>query len=122
MNKVYTCFKYFLYLCIVIKKQVKINDMNSVFYKVNGKGQYKNYMNGTYAEASKAFGELIHRATSKGFQMVSRAFGTGGLNLTYSNGVTRVEIVLVETDRDREWLAFFDKCQAEREARERMAA
>ena len=92
--------------------------MNGIYFKVNGKGQYKNYMNGSYIEASKTFDELIHRATSKGFHQISRAFGTGGLNLTFSDGKTRVEIVLVENDRDREWLAFFDKCQMEREARE----
>ena len=92
--------------------------MKSIYFKVNGRGQYKNYMNGSYAETSKAFNELIHRATSTGFHQISRAFGTGGLNLTFSDGKTRVEIVLVENDRDREWLAFFDKCQMEREARE----
>ena len=96
--------------------------MNSIYYKVNRKGQYKNYMNGTYTEMKKASDELIARAAAKGFKMVQRSFGTGGVFLTYSDGKTSVEIVYVESDRDREWLKFFDKCQMEREAKERMAA
>ena len=96
--------------------------MNSIYYKVNRKGQYKNYMNGTYTEMKKASDELIARATAKGFKMVQRSFGTGGVFLTYSDGKSSVEIVYVESDRDREWLKFFDKCQMEREAKERMAA
>ena len=96
--------------------------MWGIYYKVNGKGQYKNYMDGTYTEMKKASDDLISRATAKGFKMVQRSFGTGGVFLTYSDGKTSVEIVYVESDRDREWLAFFDKCQAEREARENKAA
>ena len=96
--------------------------MYGIYFKVNRKGQYKNYMNGSYTEASKAFDELIARATSKGFHKISRAQGTGGVNLTYSDGKTRVELVFVQSDRDREWLAFYDKCQMEREARENKAA
>ena len=96
--------------------------MNSIYFKVNGKGQYKNYMNGTYVEMKKASDDLIARATANGFKMVRRAQGTGGVFLTYSDSKTRVEIVYVETERDREWLAFFDKCQMEREARENKAA
>ena len=96
--------------------------MNSIYFKVNRKGQYKNYMNGTYAEMKKASDELIARATAKGFKMIQRKAGTGGVFLTYSDGKTKVEIVYVESDRDREWLAFFDKCQMEREARENKAA
>ena len=90
--------------------------MNSIYYKVN-QGHYKNYMNGSYVEMKKASDELIARATAKGFKMVQRSFGTGGVFLTYSDGKTSVEIVYVEDERDREWLAFFDKCQAEREAK-----
>ena len=96
--------------------------MNGIYFKVNRKSQYKNYMNGTYTEMKKASDELIARATAKGFKMIKRAFGTGGVFLTYSDGKTSVEIVYVESDRDREWLAFFDKCQMEREARENKAA
>ena len=96
--------------------------MWGIYYKVNGKGQYKNYMDGTYNEMKKASDDLISRATAKGFKMIRRAQGTGGVNLTYSDGKTRIEIVYVETERDREWLAFFDQCQAEREARENKAA
>ena len=96
--------------------------MNGVYFKVNGKGQYKNYMNGSYNEMKKASDELIARATAKGFKMVERSQGTGGVFLTYSNGQTKVEIVYVESDRDREWLKYFDKRQAEREAKERKAA
>lgn len=96
--------------------------MNSIYFKVNGKGQYKNYMNGTYTEMKKASDNLIARATAKGFKMIQRAFGTGGVFLTYSDGKTKVEIVYLESDSDREWLKFLDKCQAEREAKERKAA
>ena len=96
--------------------------MNGIYFKVNSKGQYKNYMNGSYTEASQALNELMNRATTKGFQMVSRAQGTGGVFLTYSNGKTRAEIVFVSSERDREWLAFYDQCQMEREARENKAA
>lgn len=96
--------------------------MNSIYFKVNGKGQYKNYMNGTYVEMKKASDELIARATAKGFRMIERAAGTGGVFLTYSDGKTKVEIVYVESDRDREWLKYFDECQAKREAKENKAA
>jgi hypothetical protein len=91
--------------------------MWGIYFKVNCKGQYKNYMDGSYSEMKKASDDLISRATAKGFKMISRAQGTGGVSLTYSDGKTRVEIVYVETERDREWLAFFDKCQAEREVK-----
>ena len=90
--------------------------MWGIYFKVNGKGQYKNYMDGTYAEMKKVSDDLISRASAKGFKMVRRAQGTGGVFLTYSNGTTKVELVYVETERDREWLAFYDKCQAEHEA------
>ena len=33
--------------------------MNGIYYKVNRKGQYKNYMNGTYTEMKKASDDLI---------------------------------------------------------------
>ena len=65
--------------------------MNSVFYKVNGKGEYKQYVSGTYTKASKAFHELIARATAKGFQKVRHSFGCSGVNLTYSDGKTKVD-------------------------------
>lgn len=78
--------------------------MNSIFYRVNKNGQYKSYMNGSYTEMKKASNELIERATSKGFKMVKRSFGTGGVILTYSNGMTSVEIVYVDNDNDRNWL------------------
>lgn len=96
--------------------------MNSIYFKVNGKGQYKNYMNGSYVEMKKASDELIARATAKGYKMIERSAGTGGVFLTYSDGQTKVEIVYVESDRDREWLKFFDECQAKREEKERTAA
>ncbi len=96
--------------------------MNSIYFKVNGKGQYKNYMNGSYVEMKKASDDLVARATAKGFKMVERSQGTGGVFLTYSDGKTSVEIVYVESDRDREWLKYFDKRQAEREAKENKAA
>ena len=91
--------------------------MNGIYFKVNRQGQYKNYMSGSYKEMHSAYYELVERATAKGFKMVQRSFGTGGIFFTYSDGKTSVEIVLVENDRDREWLSFFDKCQMEREAK-----
>lgn len=96
--------------------------MNGIYFKVNGKGQFKNYMNGSYVEASKAFNELISRAKAKGFQKVRHSFGCSGVNLTFSDGKTRVELVYIKSDREYEWLAYFDKCQMEREARENKAA
>ena len=96
--------------------------MWSIYYKVNGKGQYKNYMDGTYTEMKKASDDLINRATSKGFKMVKRSYGTGGVKLTYSDGKTSVQIVYIEADVDREWLATYDKWQAQREAKENKAA
>ena len=92
--------------------------MWGIYFKVNGKGQYKNYMDGTYTEMKKASDDLINRAASKGFKMIRRSQSASGVTLTYSDGKTRVEIVYVETERNRKWLAFFDKCQMEREARE----
>ena len=70
--------------------------MNAVFYKVNGKGEYKQYMDGTYTEASKAFHELIARATAKGFQKVRHSFGCCGVILTFSDDKTKVEIVYIK--------------------------
>ena len=96
--------------------------MNGVFYKVNNKGQYKEYMNGSYAEASEAFNELITRAKSKGFQKVRHSFGCSGVNLTFSDGKTRVELVYIKSDREYEWLMFFEKNRIEREARDNEAA
>ena len=83
--------------------------MNGIYFKVNRKGQYKNYMNGTYAEMKKASDELIARAKAKGFQMISRAFGCSGITLTYSDGKTKVEIVFIKSEREYEWLKHFDK-------------
>lgn len=82
--------------------------MNGVYFKVNGKGQYKNYMNGSYVEASEAFHELIDRAKAKGFQKVRHSFGCMGVNLTFSDGQTRVEIVFIKSEREYEWLKHFD--------------
>ena len=96
--------------------------MNGVFYKVNGNGQYREYMNGSYVEASKAFNELIDRAKAKGFHKVRHSFGCSGVNLTFSDGKTRVELVYIKSDREYEWLMFFEKCKIEREAREKKAA
>ena len=83
--------------------------MNGVYYKVNNKGQYKNYMSGTYSEASEAFHELIGRAKAKGFQKVRHSFGSCGVILTFSDGKTKVELVYIQSDRELEWLKHFDK-------------
>ena len=96
--------------------------MNGIYFKVNRKGQYKNYMNGSYKEMHNAFNELTERASAKGFTLKSRTCGLGGIFFTYSDGKTNVEIVLVEDERDREWLKAFDDCQARREAYEKKAA
>lgn len=82
--------------------------MNGVFYKVNNKGQYKEYMNGSCVEASKAFNELIDRAKAKGFQKIRHSFGCCGVILTYSDGKTKVELVYIKSDRELEWLRHFD--------------
>jgi hypothetical protein len=96
--------------------------MNGVYFKVNGKGQYREYMNGSCVEASKAFNELIDRAKAKGFQKVCHSFGCSGVNLTFSDGKTRVELVYIKSDREYEWLMFFERNRMEREARENKAA
>ena len=96
--------------------------MNGIYFKVNRKGQYKNYMNGTYKEMHNAFNELNERANAKGFTLISRASGLGGIFFNYSDDKTNVEIVLVDCDRDREWLKAFDDCQARQEAFEEKAA
>lgn len=96
--------------------------MNGVFYKVNNKGQYREYMNGSCVEASKAFNELIDRAKAKGFHKVRHSFGCSGVNLTFSDGKTRVELVYIKSDREYEWLMFFEKNRMEREAIENKAA
>lgn len=83
--------------------------MNGVFYKVNGNGQFKEYMNGSCVEASKAFHELIDRATAKGFKKVCHSFGSCGVILTFSDGKTRVELVYIQSDRELEWLKHFYK-------------
>ena len=83
--------------------------MNSIFYRVNKNGQYKNYMNGSYTEMKKASAELIERATSKGFKMVKRSFGCCGVILTFSDGKTKVEIVYIKSEKELEWLKHFDK-------------
>jgi len=80
--------------------------MNSIYYRVNRKGQYKNYLNGSYTEIKKASDDLIKRATFKGYKMVERSFGSCGVILTYSDGTTNVEIVFVQSDSEREWLKF----------------
>ena len=82
--------------------------MNGVYFKVNGKGQYKNYMNGSYVEASEAFNDLIGRAKAKGFQKVRHSFGCCGVILTFSDGKTKVELVFIQSDREYEWLKHFD--------------
>ena len=82
--------------------------MWGIYFKVNGKGQYKNYMDGTYTEMKKASDDLISRATAKGFKMIRRAQGTGGVNLTFSDGKTRVEIVYIKSEKELEWLKHFD--------------
>ena len=96
--------------------------MNGIYVKVNRKGQYKNYMNGSYKEMHNAYNELVERASAKGFTLKSRTSGLGGIFFNYSDGKTNVEIVLVEDERDREWLKAFDECQARHEAYEKKAA
>ena len=83
--------------------------MNSIYYKVNRNGQFKNYMNGTYTEMKKASDELIARATAKGFKKIRRTSGSCGVILTYSDGKTDVEIVYVAFDSEREWLKFYNR-------------
>ena len=96
--------------------------MSGIYFKVNRKGEYKNYMNGSYKEMSNAFNELTERASAKGFTLRSRACGLGGIFFVFSDGRTNVEIVLVDCDRDREWLKAFDDSHARNEAYEKKAA
>jgi hypothetical protein len=79
-------------------------------------------MNGSCIEASEAFNELINRAKAKGFQKIRHSFGCSGVNLTFSDGKTKVELVYIKSNREYEWLMFFEKCRMEREARENKAA
>lgn len=75
--------------------------MHSIYTKVNGKGQFKEYMNGTYFEMKAASNDLISRATAKGFKMVCRSCGNAGVVLTYSNGETKVEIAYITCESER---------------------
>lgn len=88
--------------------------MNAIYYKVNRKGQYTNYMSGTFDEMQDASQDLISRATAKGYRLIKRAFGDGGVFMTYSDGRQTVELVYVDSKEDVEWLRFFDKCKANR--------
>ena len=80
--------------------------MNSIFYKVNGKGQYKNYKEGSYAEIHNASKELLSRAKAKGYKMVKRSSGNCGVILTLSNGETQVEIAYTTCNREKDMLNF----------------
>ena len=78
--------------------------MYSIHTKVNNKGQFKQYMNGTYTEMKAVSNNLIKRATAKGFKMVSRTYGNCGVILAYSDGKTKVEIAYISSESEKEML------------------
>ena len=80
--------------------------MNSILYKVNGKGQFKNYFNGSSVEIHTASKDLFARAKAKGYKMVKRCCGNCGVILTWSNGETQVEIAFTTCDQERDMLNF----------------
>ena len=75
--------------------------MYSIYFKVNGKGQFKHYMNGTYSEMKTASQDLLNRATVKGFRKVCRSCGNAGVILTYSDGNAKVEIAYISSESER---------------------
>ena len=75
--------------------------MNSILYRVNKNGQFKDYVNGTYDQVQQASDDLRSRATSKGFTMITRSVGNAGVILTYSDGKTQVEIAYTTCDDEK---------------------
>ena len=75
--------------------------MNSILYRVNKQGQFKDYANGTYNEVQQASNDLRSRAANKGFKMICRSVGNAGVILTYSDGNTRVEIAYTSTENEK---------------------
>ena len=75
--------------------------MNSILYRVNKKGQFKNYVNGTYNQVKEASDDLRSRAANKGFKMICRSVGNAGVILTYTDGKTQVEIAYTTCDDEK---------------------
>lgn len=75
--------------------------MNSIHYRVNKKGQFKNYVNGTYDQVQQASDDLRSRAASKGFTMICRSVGNAGVILTYTDGKTQVEIAYTMSEDEK---------------------
>ncbi len=75
--------------------------MNSILYRVNKNGQFKNYVNGTYDQVQQASDDLRSRAASKGFTMITRSVGNAGVILTYTDGKTQVEIAYTMSEDEK---------------------
>ena len=75
--------------------------MNSILYRVNKNGQFKNYVNGTYDQVQQASDDLRSRAASKGFTMITRSVGNAGVILTYTDGKTQVEIAYITCESEK---------------------
>ena len=75
--------------------------MNSILYRVNKNGQFKNYVNGTYDQVQQASDDLRSRAESKGFTMICRSVGNAGVILTYTDGKTQVEIAYTTCENEK---------------------
>lgn len=75
--------------------------MSSILYRVNRRGQFKDYVNGTFNEVQKASNDLHSRAANKGYKMICRSIGNAGVILTYSDGNTRVEIAYTSTENEK---------------------
>ena len=75
--------------------------MNSILYRVDRKGQFKDYVNGTYNDVKQASDDLRSRAANKGYKMICRSVGNAGVILTYSDGNTRVEIAYTSTENEK---------------------
>ena len=75
--------------------------MNSILYRVNKNGQFKNYVNGTYDQVQQASDDLRSRAASKGFTMITRSVVNAGVILTYTDGKTQVEIAYTACENEK---------------------
>lgn len=83
--------------------------MNAIYFKVNGKGNYKQYCEvEDYVEFTKLSDELLARAAAKGFKRVSRKQPIYGVSYIYSDGKDKVEIVYISSDWGKAWLKSYD--------------
>jgi hypothetical protein len=83
--------------------------MNSILYRVNRKGQFKDYVKGSFNQVQQASDDLRSRAANKGYKMICRSVGNAGVILTYSDGNTRVEIAYTSTENEKVMLSHLYK-------------